>query len=146
MNTQAYITTSRSAYRSDAYTGSRPAGGSAAYVRRSFPGTHKSFVTPTGTGHPMQYGDRVYVRLIVGGAVAVDFTTCCANDLTELLGMVRVQTRGRHGLGRLYVRNMSRGWSIDRPLMLYSALSPRMGGCPAPAAAPARQIMPWETH
>jgi hypothetical protein len=41
------------------------------------------------------------------------------SDFSELLGELRRQTRGCRGLARLYVRNVSRGWSMERPLMLY---------------------------
>lgn len=144
--------------------------GSTTYVKRSFAPTHRLFITPSGTGHQMRYGDRVYVRLIMSGRTVCEFTTVSANDLSEVLGMLRVQTRGLEGLGNLYVRNISRGWSIDRPLKLYgdrSALrrrqsgptlfghpvySPLPCGVAASASAPAhhcsgdRMLMPWETH
>ena len=41
------------------------------------------------------------------------------NDLTELWGELRRKCRGISGLAKLYLRNASRGWSIERPMMIY---------------------------
>lgn len=116
-------------------------------VRRSFSPTQACAVTPSGTGHPMKYGDKVYARLVLGGRAVAEFTTACVNDLTELFMELRRLTRGCRGLGHLFIRNMSRGWRIERPLMLYAG-DRRSGSIMSAYSvkAPTRQIMPWETH
>ena len=78
--------------------------------------TLKSHPAPSGTGRSICYGDRLYARLVMGGRTVVEFMISRVSDFSELLGELRRQTRG---LARLYVRNVSRGWSMERPLMLY---------------------------
>lgn len=92
-------------------------------VRRSYAPTTRSFVTPTGTCRPMRYGDRVFVRLESMQGMRrtlAEFTLTEVNDLTEVIGELRHYTRGLRGLTRLYVRNVTRGWSFEQPFMLYS--------------------------
>ncbi len=92
-------------------------------VRRSYAPTTRRFVTPTGTGRPMRYGDRVFVRLESMQGMRrtlAEFTLTEVNDLTEVIGELRHYTRGLRGLTRLYVRNVTRGWSFEQPFMLYS--------------------------
>lgn len=92
--------------------------GCGSWVRRSFAPTSQCAVAPSGTGHPMRYGDEIEVRLIVGSAV-VEFTERCVNDFSELLGVARRQAAKLHGLAKLYVTNRTRAWRLTRPLMLY---------------------------
>lgn len=78
-----------------------------------------------------------------------EFATTRVCDFTELIGEVRHHTHGLQGLVTLTVRNASRGWSCERPLMLYP---PRHGSAtpisPTPRSVAARPHMPfpWETH
>lgn len=65
-------------------------------------------------------GDRIQARLILNGRVVADFISDRIADMTELLNAVRFRTRELRGLARLYIRNITRGWSEDRPLMLYT--------------------------
>ncbi len=69
----------------------------------------------------MAYGDRVYARLCLNGEKIAEFMTDHVAGMAELLGELRARTRNCRGLCRLYVRNYSRGWSSERPLMLYAA-------------------------
>lgn len=69
----------------------------------------------------MAYGDRIYARLCLNGEKTVEFMTDHVSGMAELLGELRSRTRSLKGLCRLYVRNYSRGWSSERPLMLYAA-------------------------
>lgn len=102
----------------------------------------------------MKYGDRIYARLSLNGQKILEFMIEKVSDFTELLGELRAHTRRYRGLCRLYVRNLSRGWSMERPLMLYpetyptpgGALRERLSAAAPPAPAPARTIMPWDTH
>lgn len=119
-------------------------------IRRSFPDTEKRFVTPSGTGRHIKYGDRIFARVVMRGRTIVEFMIASVNDLTELFGELRRHARGVRGLASLYVRNVSRGWSFERPLMLYNDVSPRSYGYSAPAATSRndgrRMLFPWETH
>lgn len=69
----------------------------------------------------MAYGDRIYARLSLNGKKIAEFMTDQVDGMTKLLGELRPYTRSLRGLCRLYVRNYSRGWSSERPLMLYAA-------------------------
>lgn len=102
----------------------------------------------------MAYGDKVYARLVLNGIKVVEFVLERVTDMTELIGELRYRTQQYSGLARLYVRNLTRGWSEERPFMLYRALYPDGGSPEADAAlfstdpqpARRRQICPWETH
>lgn len=69
----------------------------------------------------MAYGYRIYARLSLNGKKIAEFMTDQVDGMTKLLGELRPYTRSLRGLCRLYVRNYSRGWSSERPLMLYAA-------------------------
>lgn len=100
----------------------------------------------------IELGDRIFARLTMGGRTVVEFMINRVADMTELLGELRQMTRGARGLARLYVRNQSRGWSLERPLMLYAPSVPDVrfgmfterGADVAPS--PRRMLFPWETH
>ncbi len=100
----------------------------------------------------IELGDRIFARLTMGGRTVVEFMINRVADMTELLGELRKMTRGARGLCRLYVRNQSRGWSLERPLMLYAPTVPdvRFGmfqqNSENIAATPQRMLFPWETH
>lgn len=122
-------------------------------IRQSFAPTTRRFVTPTGTGHPMQYGDRIFVRLTQGHRVLLEITLTQVNDFTELIGELRHHTRSMRGLCSMYVRNVSRGWSMERPLMLYSSAglglnlsAPVNTPVQIPPRTSSRMLKPWETH
>lgn len=92
-------------------------------IRRSFAPTTRQFVTPTGTGRPIQYGDRIFVRVVSverGWRTLADFCLNNVNDMSEVIGELRRHTRGERGLTRLYVRNATRGWSFEQPFKLYT--------------------------
>lgn len=93
-------------------------------------------------------GDRIQARLILDGRIVADFISDRIADMTELLNAIRFRTRELRGLARLYVRNLTRGWSEDRPLMLYTTVGATAarrsqvaavttcGVSPSPAPAP----------
>lgn len=92
-------------------------------VRRSYAPTTRRCVTPSGTGRPVRYGDRIFVRLTrmqYGVRTLAEFTLSEVNDLSEIYGELRHYTRGERGLTRLYIRNITRGWSMEQPFMLYA--------------------------
>lgn len=122
-------------------------------IRRSFPDTEKRFVTPSGTGKHIKYGDRIFARVVMHGRTIVEFMIASVNDLTELFGELRRHARGVRGLASLYVRNVSRGWSFERPLMLYNDSFSNSYGYSAsavtsgsPRSEERKMLFPWETH
>ena len=123
------------------------------YIRRSFPEAVSDKVTPEA-GKPIRYGDRLFVRLTMMGRVVLELMVTKVCDFSELLAEVRRQVRHLRGLATLSVRNMLRGWSDVRPIMLYK---PKMSVPSASQTAapdgtfdfepqPARMLCPWETH
>lgn len=96
-------------------------------VRKSYASATRKFVTPSGTGRPIRYGDRIFVRLVSvreGWRTLADFSISEVNDLSEIFGELRHYTRGEKGLTRLYIRNATRGWSFEQPFMLYADRHP----------------------
>lgn len=95
---------------------------SSQFVRTSVrPGSDR-FRVPDGAGHPMSYGDRIFVRVVSverGWRTVAELTLTTVADMSEVYGELRHHTRGERGLTRLYVRNATRGWSFEQPFMLY---------------------------
>lgn len=92
-------------------------------IRRSYAPTTRRFVTPSGTGRPIKYGDRIFVRIVSverGWRTIADFCLTQVNDMSEIIGELRRYTHGERGLTRLYIRNATRGWSFEQPFKLYS--------------------------
>lgn len=88
-------------------------------IRRSYVEGRREPAGISGSTRPISFGDKLFARLMIGGRTVVEFMINSVNDLTELLGELRRRSRGVKGLAKLYLRNMSRGWSCERPLMLY---------------------------
>lgn len=82
------------------------------------------------------FSDQVYASLTLGGRVIAEITRDGISNFSALLAMLRARVPSCQGLARLCVRNMTRGWRLERPLMLYAE----------PGAAAPRRPMPWETH
>ena len=118
--------------------------------------------------YPIVYGDRIFLRAIQDGAKVLEVTVCNVSDLTGLVGEIRYAGRQIDGLTRLFVRNMTQGWSIERPFRFYSdvpsparqatkaavlaagaayrrRLTPS-GRYVAPSKVRRHTTFPWETH
>ncbi|MCM1005372.1 MAG: hypothetical protein NC402_03645 [Prevotella sp.] len=91
----------------------------------------------THRGHEISYTDKVYARLTLAGRVVAEFTRDRISDFSSLLLLLRAMTPSRKGLARLTVRNMTRGWRLERPMMLYPE-----PGCGTDSVCP----MPYEFH
>lgn len=66
-----------------------------------------------------RYGDQVFARLLVNGKNFMEFMVDKVSDMSDLLKVVRRVTKTKCcGLVKLYVRNLSRGWSMERTLVL----------------------------
>lgn len=82
-------------------------------------------------------GDRIFARLTMGARTIVEFVIDKVESMTDLLIEVHRKTSGIRGLCKLYVRNQSKGWAQERPLMLYGASG---------STRPTHMPFPWETH
>lgn len=92
-------------------------------VRRSYSTGSRRVATPSKGDRTICYGDRVFVRLVrvqYGYRTLAEFTMTEVTDLSSIYGELRHYTRGERGLTRLYIRNVTRGWSMEQPFMLYS--------------------------
>lgn len=77
---------------------------------------------------PICYGDRIHVRVRYSDYTDSSYVTDSVASMTELLGDLRQRFRRRCGLVKVTIRNMSRGWSAERPLSLYGESYPRPEG------------------
>lgn len=119
------------------------------------------------TTYPIRYGDRIFVRAMQEGRTVLEMTVTNVRDITGLVGEIRYAGRRLDGLTSLFIRNLSRGWSMERPFRFYTGIpSPgrvarrdaiksvyasygRMAvGAEYPATpAPRRRVaFPWDTH
>lgn len=99
------------------------------------------------------YGDKIFVRVTSGRTILMEETFDRVADMTELTGEVRSRLRGTSGLYKVWIRNCSRGWSTDRPLMFYRHARNAVPGHCSPSTLPGmaegprkRMLAPWETH
>lgn len=103
------------------------------------------------------YGDKIFVRVTSGHTVLLEETFTQVSDLSELTGAIRSRLLGVEGLSKVWIRNCSRGWATERPLMFYRRSrnaptsqtdSPRYASFPiGHSRQPARHMLaPWETH
>lgn len=92
-------------------------------IKRSFPSDSKACFKSAAQGRPIKLGDKIFVRIVNGRYSAntiAEFSLSDVNDMCEIYGRIRHYTRGHQGLARLYVRNVTRGWSVQQPYMLYA--------------------------
>ncbi len=101
-------------------------------------------------------GDRIFARLTMGARTVIEFMIDQVESMTDLLLEVHRVTSGVRGLCKLYVRNQSRGWAQERPVMLYgtrSAVASKatvsmstVNAAPSPFSYYSHMQFPWETH
>lgn len=92
-------------------------------VRNSYECMRRKVAIPSKGDRTIRYGDRIFVRLVrvqYGYRTLAEFTMTEVSDLSSVYGELRHYTRGERGLTKLYIRNMTRGWSMEQPFMLYS--------------------------
>ena len=70
------------------------------------------------TEREIMMGDRVFARLVMGGRTIVEFMMNRIGSIDDLFVELRQMTRGLRGLAKLIIRNQSRGWGMERKLML----------------------------
>lgn len=131
------------------------------YYKHVYADSRERFNTPFGSRNPIKYGDRLFARIVMRGRTVVEFVLNQVSDMTELLGELRKKVKGLRGLAKVYIRNYSRGWSMEQPLMLYASSVRKMtvnnrevsSGLfsgelqnPQSARPERRMLFPWETH
>ncbi|MDE7509672.1 MAG: hypothetical protein K2M62_06075, partial [Muribaculaceae bacterium] len=72
--------------------------------------------------YPIEYGDRIFVRAMQEGRRVLEMTVTNVSDITGLVGEIRYAGRGLDGLTTLFIRNLSRGWSMERPFRFYTGV------------------------
>lgn len=124
-----------------------------------------TFNALTMNNYPIALGDKIHIRAIIGGRTVLELSVSNVGDTTSLIAEIRSAARGLNGLSRLFVRNCSRGWAIERPFRFYSELPfarhHRTGSYPSYSSASGcsasyrrtssstprnHTIFPWETH
>lgn len=66
----------------------------------------------------MAYGDRIFARLTSQGKTVVEFCIECVADLPALLKEIRARVEIKRGLFKLYIRNITRGWTAHQGLLM----------------------------
>ncbi|MDE6409941.1 MAG: hypothetical protein K2K81_06825 [Muribaculaceae bacterium] len=133
------------------------------YYKHVYADSRERFTTPFGSRKPIRYGDRLFARIVMRGRTVLEFVLNQVSDMTELLGELRKKVKGLRGLAQVYVRNYSRGWSMEQPLMLYASSCGRnipasnsefpsdlfSGGVTESSTVrqpEKRMLFPWEVH
>lgn len=91
-------------------------------VRCSYSTGGRRVAVPSKGDRTICRGDRIFVRIVRvqnGYRPLAEFTMTEVTDLSSIYGELRHYTRGERGLTRLYIRNVTRGWSMEQPFMLY---------------------------
>lgn len=105
--------------------------------------------------YPSQYirrGDKIYVRIIQDYKNVCEFSVENVDSYTSLIGEIRYVARNLKGLAKVFIRNHSRGWSEERPIMFYQGMpAPRRRAVTGTVRTGAlcsskRMLAPWETH
>lgn len=105
----------------------------------------------------IESGDRIYVRAIQDGVKVLEMTVSNVADMTQLIGEIRYAGHRLEGLAHLFIRNFSKGWSSERPMMFYGGVpTPRRQALRAALREASRDLglgrpkermlFPWETH
>lgn len=71
------------------------------------------------SSHSLSYGDKIFARVYINGKGIMEFVIDKVADMSQLIGTLRHHARKYRGLAKIYVRNITRGWAMERPLMLY---------------------------
>ncbi len=80
---------------------------------------HSIFIIMKNIQRIIRSGDRLYASLSVDRDVVASGELTGVTDMTDLIAKVRKGAGRVCGLARLYVKSLTRGWTLTRPLMLY---------------------------
>lgn len=79
----------------------------------------QAYTSASARMHRIAYSDRLYARITMRGAVVAELTRDRFTSLSALMSTLRAMVPHAAGLCKLTVRNMTCGWHLERPLMLY---------------------------
>jgi len=68
----------------------------------------------------VSHKDRVYVTLSIRGQKIAELNLTGMSSLSDIIAQLRYVAARYRGLAQMYIRNVTSGWSMKRPLMLYS--------------------------
>lgn len=81
--------------------------------------------------------DRIYAKLVLNGETIVEFVRDRINGLSGLVKLLRSLSYSYRGLAKMTIRNISRGWRVERPLLLSDAMYAANNGEGLPVKAAA---------
>lgn len=81
--------------------------------------------------HLMEYGDRIHARVVIAGREEGNYIIDRVSDMSELIGELRERSQWLRGLAKLYIRNITRGWSVMRPMMFSKGAEPSADRSPS---------------
>lgn len=123
-----------------------------------------TFNVLTMNNYPVALGDNLHIRAIIGGRTVLELRVNNVGDTSSMIAEIRSAAKGVNGLSRLFIRNCTRGWAIERPFRFYArfpftdyragsfgsvALSSRASAPYRPDGLPRSRrhaIFPWDTH
>lgn len=79
---------------------------------------NRVLAVPEKGDHSLAFGDRIFARIILRGKTIVELMVSTVKDMKDVYALLREKCKGVKGVARLYVRNMSRGWSDERALII----------------------------
>ncbi|MDE6576751.1 MAG: hypothetical protein K2J82_03655 [Muribaculaceae bacterium] len=105
----------------------------------------------------IEKGDRIFARLSMGGRTIVEVMMNSISSIDEVTAELRRLSGDIRGLVKLYIRNHTRGWCVERGLMVYNREGafrdrPKADGVlplvfdEMPSMSQSRMLSPWETH
>lgn len=66
-------------------------------------------------------GDRIFVKIMSNNAVVSELTVVNINSMSELITHLHTVYQNLKGLSTLFIRNMTKGWTMRRPIMFYGS-------------------------
>lgn len=75
------------------------------------------------TLHTLTFGDSIYATLTIGGRQIAELRSSAICSNSQIASTLRRLADTTCGTARLYVRNITRGWSDVRPLRLSASSS-----------------------
>lgn len=70
----------------------------------------------------IEQGDEVYASLSIAGKVIAELKETDAEKMDDILHKLRTLALRYSGMTRVYIRNHTKGWSLQLPLMLCKSL------------------------
>lgn len=73
----------------------------------------------TDVKNKIEFGDKIFASIILGGKVLAEFVLDSVANISEVTKKLREATRTCRGMATMYIRNASKGWCQKRNVMLY---------------------------